>query len=163
VGINVSPLHLRRAGFGDRLMALVAGCGLDPGQLVVEITEGSLLDDPDRVGRLLDRLRDAGIDAALDDFGTGYSSLSYLHNIPLRTLKIDRAFVARLGQGDRGDSATIVSAVLAMARALGIHVVAEGIETLQQRDTLLAMGCELGQGYLLGRPAPVTAWPALGD
>ena len=153
---------MRRAGFGDRLLALVAGSGLEPGQLVVEITEGSLLDDPERVGRVLDRLREAGIDAALDDFGTGYSSLSYLHNIPLRTLKIDRAFVARLGQGDRGDSATIVSAVLAMARALGVHVVAEGIETPQQRDMLLAMGCELGQGYLLGRPAPVTAWPSLG-
>jgi diguanylate cyclase (GGDEF)-like protein len=162
VGINVSPLHLRRAAFGDQLLGLIERTGLGPEQLVIEITEGSLLDDPERVGRLLDRLRDAGIDAALDDFGTGYSSLSYLHNIPLRTLKIDRTFVARLGQPDRTDSATVISAVLAMARALGINVVAEGIETPQQRDTLLAMGCELGQGYLLGRPAAAGHWPKAG-
>ena len=161
IGINVSPLHLRRPGFADQLLALLDRSGLPPGRLAIEITEGSLLDDPERVGRPLDRLREVGVTAALDDFGTGYSSLSYLHNIPLHTLKIDRTFVARLGLPDRSDSATVVSAVLAMARALGLRVVAEGIETPQQRALLQAMGCQWGQGYLLGRPAPLAHWLAL--
>ena len=160
IGINVSPLHLRRPRFADQLLALLERSGLPPERLAIEITEGSLLDDPERVGRLLDRLREVGVTAALDDFGTGYSSLSYLHNIPLHTLKIDRTFVARLGQPDRSDSATVVSAVLAMARALGLRVVAEGIETPEQRALLQAMGCQSGQGYLLGRPAPLAHWLA---
>jgi len=159
IHINVSPLHLRREGFGDQLLAMLARTGLPPSRLMIEITEGSLLDDPERVGRLLARLCESGISASLDDFGTGYSSLSYLHNIPLRVLKIDRTFISRLGQSDRSNSATVVSAVLAMARALGMQVVAEGVETPDQRDTLLAMGCALGQGYLLGRPAPASTWP----
>ena len=107
---------------------------------------------------LLDRLHDAGIGTALDDFGTGFSSLSYLHTFPLRMLKIDRSFVAGLGQPSRHDSATVVASVLALARALGMQVVAVGIETEDQRRTLLDMGCELGQGYLLGRPAPLGHW-----
>jgi diguanylate cyclase (GGDEF)-like protein len=160
IGINVSPLHLRRPRFADQLLALLERSGLPPERLAIEITEGSLLDDPERVGRLLDRLREVGVAAALDDFGTGYSSLSYLHNIPLHTLKIDRTFVARLGQPDRSDSATVVSAVLAMARALGLRVVAEGIETPEQHALLQAMGCQSGQGYLLGRPAPLAHWLA---
>jgi EAL domain-containing protein (putative c-di-GMP-specific phosphodiesterase class I) len=138
---------------------MLARTGLPPSRLMIEITEGSLLDDPERVGRLLTRLCESGISASLDDFGTGYSSLSYLHNIPLRVLKIDQTFISRLGQADRSNSATVVSAVLAMARALGMQVVAEGVETADQRDTLLAMGCALGQGYLLGRPAPASTWP----
>ena len=125
---------------------------------MLEVTEGSLLVEPDRVRALLDRLHDSGIGTALDDFGTGYSSLSYLHTFPLRMLKIDRSFVAGLGQQSRHDSATVVASVLALARALGMQVVAEGIETEEQRRTLLEMGCEHGQGYLLGRPAPLGHW-----
>ncbi len=152
--INVSPRHFRRPDFDIRLGALLQKTGLAPNRLVLEVTEGSLLDNPDSVAATLQRLGTLGVRAALDDFGTGYSSLSYLHRFPFRILKIDRSFVAALGQDARGTSVTVVSAVLAMAKALDMEVVAEGIETEQQRQTLVSMGCELGQGYLLGRPAP---------
>ncbi len=106
----------------------------------------------------LERLREVGIGAALDDFGTGYSSLSYLHSLPLRMLKIDKAFVQELDKTGNTNSTTVVAAILALAHALNIQVIAEGIETRAQRDALMAMGCEMGQGYLLGYPAPVDCW-----
>ncbi|MEJ7746778.1 MAG: EAL domain-containing protein [Luteimonas sp.] len=154
--INVSPRHFRREDFDVRLLALLEHTGLPGSRLLIEVTEGSLLDDPGRVRAIIERLQIAGVGAALDDFGTGYSSLSYLHTFPLRILKIDQSFVAQLGQDT--SSATVVGSVLALARALGMQVIAEGIEMPAQRDTLLAMGCELGQGYLLGRPAPIGQW-----
>ncbi|HMB43609.1 MAG TPA: EAL domain-containing protein [Luteimonas sp.] len=157
--INVSPLHFRRPELCQRLRDMLQRTGLAPSRLVLEVTEGSLLDDPEGVRRILAELREDGVGAALDDFGTGYSSLSYLHTFPLRIVKIDRSFVARLGIADSNSDAVVVS-ILALARALGIEAVAEGIETAAQRDTLLAMGCRYGQGYLLGRPAPIGAWPA---
>jgi EAL domain-containing protein (putative c-di-GMP-specific phosphodiesterase class I) len=106
----------------------------------------------------LERLRAIGVGAALDDFGTGYSSLSYLHSLPLRILKIDRAFVQELDKGANTSSTTVVAAILALARALNIQVIAEGIETAIQHGALTAMSCEMGQGYLLGRPAPIAHW-----
>jgi diguanylate cyclase (GGDEF)-like protein len=156
--VNVSALHLRHANFDTRLIQLLERTGLPPSRLVVEVTEGALLDNPERVRETLDRLRMIGTGAALDDFGTGYSSLSYLHSLPLRILKIDRAFVEELDKGANTSSTTVVAAILALARALNIHVIAEGIETTIQRGALRAMGCEMGQGYLLGRPAPITHW-----
>jgi diguanylate cyclase (GGDEF)-like protein len=158
--INVSPLHFRNADFDTRLTTMLARTGLDARRLLTEITEGSLLDDPARARATLGRLQDAGIGAALDDFGTGYSSLSYLHSFPLRMLKIDRSFVVELGRDGKGSSASIMGAILALARALGMDVVAEGIETEEQRAALIALGCEYGQGYLLGRPAPLAHWQA---
>ncbi|MEO6798344.1 MAG: EAL domain-containing protein [Rhodanobacter sp.] len=154
--INVSALHLRHQDFDARLLQLVERTGLPPSRLVVEVTEGALLDNPERVRGTLERLREVGIGAALDDFGTGYSSLSYLHSLPLRILKIDRAFVQELDRGANSSSTTVVAAVLALARALDISVVAEGIETEIQYATLQAMGCDMGQGYWIGRPAPIT-------
>jgi diguanylate cyclase (GGDEF)-like protein len=155
---NVSALHLRREDFDTRLIALLQKTGLPPSRLVAEVTEGALLDNPERVRGTLDRLRSIGVGAALDDFGTGYSSLSYLHSLPLRMLKIDRAFVLELDKEGNTNSTTVVAAILALARALSIQVIAEGIETQAQRDALLAMGCEMGQGYLLGHPAPIRQW-----
>jgi diguanylate cyclase (GGDEF)-like protein len=158
--INVSPRHFRRAEFVARLMAMLERTGLRPQRLLLELTEGSLIEQPEQVRATLEQLSEAGIGAVLDDFGTGYSSLSYLHTFPLRTLKIDRAFVSELGKEGKTSSASVVAAVLALARALNLNVVAEGIETQEQRNTLVAMGCELGQGYLLGRPAPIGHWLA---
>lgn len=158
--INVAPLHFRHTDFDTRLHALLARTGLDPARLLTEITEGSLLDDPARARATLARLQQAGIGAALDDFGTGYSSLSYLHSFPLRMLKIDRSFVVGLGSSGQDNSTSIVTAILTLAHALGMDVVAEGIETPEQRDALIALGCEYGQGYLLGRPAPIAHWLA---
>jgi EAL domain-containing protein (putative c-di-GMP-specific phosphodiesterase class I) len=156
--VNVSALHLRHANFDERLIRLLERTGLAPSRLVVEVTEGALLDNPDRVRATLDRLRLIGVGAALDDFGTGYSSLSYLHSLPLRILKIDRAFVQELDKGANTNSTTVVAAILALARALNIQVIAEGIETDIQYGALTAMGCEMGQGYLLGHPAPIAQW-----
>ncbi len=156
--VNVSALHLRHADFDRRLIQLLERTGLAPSRLVVEVTEGALLDNPDRVRATLDRLRLIGVGAALDDFGTGYSSLSYLHSLPLRILKIDRAFVNELDKGANTSSTTVVAAILALARALNIQVIAEGIETDIQYAALKAMGCEMGQGYLLGHPAPMAQW-----
>lgn len=154
VTINLSPRHFRHDDFDARLLALVAETGCDPRRLRVEVTEGTLLGDTDNVVRLLGRLRDAGVDAAIDDFGTGYSSLGHVHRFPLRMLKIDRSFVAALGDpGDRRGTA-IVGAILALARALELDVIAEGVETEAQRAALQAMGCAFGQGWLFGRPAP---------
>ncbi|WP_426690346.1 EAL domain-containing protein [Rhodanobacter ginsengiterrae] len=160
--INVSALHLRHADFDHRLVQLLEKTGLSPSRLVVEVTEGALLDNPDHVRGMLDRLRLIGVGAALDDFGTGYSSLSYLHSLPLRILKIDRAFVSELDKGANTSGTTVVAAILALARALNIQMIAEGIETPIQRGALIAMGCEMGQGYLLGRPAPMVTPPLRG-
>jgi len=158
--INVSPQHFRHADFDATLLALVERCGLAPSRLIIELHEGSMIDQPERVRETLDRLREAGVGAALDDFGTGYSSLSYLHTFSLRMLKIDRSFVIGLDRDAQNSSAKVVAAVIAMARALEMDVVAEGIETTEQRDALMALGCEFGQGYLLGRPAPIARWTA---
>ncbi|MGN6280761.1 EAL domain-containing protein [Frateuria sp.] len=155
---NVSALHLRHRDFDARLVRLLERTGLPPWRLIVEVTEGSLLDNPEQVRTMLERLRAIGVGAALDDFGTGYSSLSYLHSLPLRMLKIDRAFVHALGEDEHTTATTVVAAILALARALDIQVIAEGIETPAQCEALLGMGCELGQGYLLGHPAPIGAW-----
>jgi len=154
--INVSALHLRHDDFDVRLLQVLERIGLPPSRLVVEVTEGALLDNPESVRAMLERLREVGIGAALDDFGTGYSSLSYLHSLPLRILKIDRAFVHELDKGANSSSTTVVAAVLALARALDISVVAEGIETEIQYAALQAMGCDMGQGYWIGRPSPIT-------
>ena len=156
--LNVSAMHLRHADFDKKLLELLRRTGLPPARLVVEVTEGSLLDDPERVRDTLERLRVVSVGAALDDFGTGYSSLSYLHSLPLQVLKIDQSFVRELDRPGKSSSSTVVSAILALASALGIQVIAEGIETPAQRKALVAMGCEFGQGYLLGRPAPVGDW-----
>jgi diguanylate cyclase (GGDEF)-like protein len=157
VTVNLSTRHFRHADFDARLQALVGETGCDPRRLRVEVTEGTLLGDTEAVVRILDRLRDGGIDAALDDFGTGYSSLGYLHRFPLRMIKIDRSFIEPLGDPVAGRSTAIVAAVLALARSLDLEVVAEGVETAAQRDALLAMGCTYGQGWLFGRPAPAPA------
>jgi len=158
ITFNVSALHLRHADFDTRILKMLERTGLSPSRLVTEVTEGALLDNPESVRAVLDRLRCVGVGAALDDFGTGYSSLSYLHSLPLRMLKIDRAFVHELDKPGSSNSTTVVAAILALAHALNIQVIAEGIETQAQLEALVSMGCEMGQGYLLGSPAPITHW-----
>ncbi|HRQ65741.1 MAG TPA: EAL domain-containing protein [Xanthomonadaceae bacterium] len=159
LSLNVAPRHFRQAGFGSRLLEMAQSFGLPPHRICVEITEGTLIEDPERTGKLLRDLRDAGVALALDDFGTGYSSLGYLHRFPLSILKIDRSFVAGLGDGADSASTAVARAVLALAGSLGLAVVAEGIETPAQQTALVEMGCELGQGYLLGRPGPLPSTP----
>ena len=153
LSINVSPRHLLHDDFGARLLKLLDRTGLDPSRLRIEVTEGTLLNDPEKARGILQELQEHGVGVALDDFGTGYSSLSYLHTFPLRMLKIDRTFLAALDRKD--NAAAVISAVLALARALRIEVVAEGIEAEAQRAALVALGCGFGQGYLFGHPEAV--------
>ena len=153
VTINVSPRHLRDDDFDDRLMQLLSKHSVRPSQLRLEVTEGALLENPEQVERCLGKLRGAGICTFLDDFGTGYSSLSYLHRFPLSGLKIDRSFVEALKSGESGGSTAIVRAIRLLADSLGLEVVAEGIETEEQRQQLRLLGLSLGQGYLFSKAA----------
>ena len=159
IHVNVSPLHLRRDGFGDQLLAMLARTGLPPSRLVIEVTEGSLLDDPERVGRLLARLREAGIGASLDDFGTGYSSLSYLHNFPLRVLKIDRTFISRLGQTDRTTALRSFPRSWRWRARSACRWSPKASRPRRSATRCWQWAVRFGQGYLLGRPAPASTWP----
>ncbi len=158
VTINVSPRHFRSPALARQLLDLLAAYDVAPQRLRIEVTEGALLENPDQVFATLDTLRRGGVLAALDDFGTGYSSLSYLHRFPLHALKIDRSFVSALAPGERGASVAVVRAVLALANTLGMEVIAEGIETEAQRDCLVSIGCEQGQGFLFSRARPAREW-----
>ncbi len=153
VWINVSALQMFQGELESALAAGLARHGISAERLGLEITESVLLDE--RAGDIAPRLgvlRERGHPIAIDDFGTGYSSLGYLKKLPLDKLKLDRAFIKALPD-DRSDAA-IVGAVLAMARGLELEVIAEGVETIAQRDFLQAAGCSLVQGFLYARPLP---------
>lgn len=158
ITLNVSPRLFQRPGFDTRLLALAEDVGFDPHYLRLEVTEGMLLDDPTTMVEVLMRLRAVGIEAALDDFGTGYSSLGHVHRFPLKVIKIDRSFIFPLSGEDAGRSCAVVEAILALGRALDMEIVAEGVETREQRDRLSAMGCAYAQGYFFGRPQPAKHW-----
>jgi diguanylate cyclase (GGDEF)-like protein len=160
VHLNVSPRHFHSDDLDVRLLALLRRFGVRPGQVRIEITEDALIDNADRVGACIDRLRAAGVFTALDDFGTGYSSMSYLQRFRFHTIKLDRSFITDLGTGAGSASSAVVRAVVDLSRALGLDVIAEGIETGAQRDALVALGCSKGQGYLFARPAPAESCSA---
>jgi diguanylate cyclase (GGDEF)-like protein len=153
ISINVSARQLRTEGFDELALQAIEASGLHPGRVRLEVTEGALLDEPEQMRRTLLRLRAAGVFVKLDDFGTGYSSLSYLHRFPIHSLKIDRSFVADLAAG--GSSSAVIRAIRALAESLDIEVIAEGIETVAQRDALIGLGCAIGQGFLFSRPCPL--------
>ena len=152
VAVNLSPVQLRSQGFFDNLTRIVRSTGADPASIQLELTERVLLDDDDGVRTVLSQLRAAGFTIVLDDFGTGYSSLSYLRKFEVDKIKIDRSFVQHLGEAS--DSAAIITAVLALGRAMGLSVAAEGVETVEQRAFLDLAGCKEMQGYYFSRPVP---------
>ncbi|MCO7218333.1 EAL domain-containing protein [Klenkia sp. PcliD-1-E] len=151
MSVNVSSRQLHENDFVDQVVDALQAAGLPAGQLLLEVTESVLVDDVTAVVDRLARLRSVGVKIAIDDFGTGYSSLSYLRQLPADRIKIDRSFVADLSSG--GAAATLVSTIIELARSLGLDVVAEGVETVDQRDQLSALHCSHGQGWLFGRPA----------
>ncbi len=155
VSVNVAPRYFRSPDLAPRLLALADHYGIARGRLRIELTEGALLDDSQQVLDSLEQLRDGGIWAQLDDFGTGYSALSYLHRFPIGALKIDRSFIADLTRTDGQGSQAVVRAILALAHSMGLDVVAEGIESEDQRELLSALGCGYGQGFLFAHPAPL--------
>lgn len=150
VAVNLSPLQFHRRGFLDSLRATLARIGFPAEYLELELTEGVLLNDAMDAVAILHELRQMRIDISIDDFGTGFSSLSYLKHLPISKLKIDRSFVSEVTES--ADDASIVQAIISLAHHLGLAVVAEGIETQQQHLLLKGYGCEVFQGFLLGRP-----------
>ncbi|WP_054773772.1 bifunctional diguanylate cyclase/phosphodiesterase [Methylogaea oryzae] len=160
ISVNKSPVQFHRVGHDYAAwLAYLQELGLPGQNVVVEITEGLLMDNSSAVTGQLLAFRDAGIQVALDDFGTGYSALSYLQKFDIDYLKIDRAFVHDLAP-DSSNTA-LCEAIIVMAHKLGIKVVAEGVETEQQRSLLAAAGCDYGQGYLFSRPVPADEFEAL--
>jgi diguanylate cyclase (GGDEF)-like protein/PAS domain S-box-containing protein len=150
VAVNVSARQVQSPGLLDDVTSALASSGVDPDALTLEITESALLDDTDATADAIVRLKELGVRIALDDFGTGYSSLSHLRRFPIDVLKIDQSFVAALGHA--GEDAALVRSVLNLGETLKLDVVAEGVETIEQLDRLVALQGRLAQGYLLARP-----------
>jgi diguanylate cyclase len=159
VAVNLSVRNLLDADFPDQVKHLLGKQRVDPSLLELEITESTMLSDPVRTKRVLDKLSAMGVSLSIDDFGTGYSSLAYLSQLPVNEIKIDRSFVMNMSESD--NDAVIVRSTIDLARNLGLHVVAEGVETEQAWDHLSELGCTLAQGYYLSRPVPaaeLTEW-----
>jgi len=152
VAVNLSPLQFGTPGLPGMVIDTLAKAGLAPQWMELEVTESALMENTAATRVSLQTLRAHGVHIALDDFGTGYSSLAYLTRMPISRIKIDRCFVEGLLGG--GESEAIVRAILAMARSLGMRVLAEGVETLEQALALKAMGCDDLQGYYFSRPVP---------
>jgi EAL domain-containing protein (putative c-di-GMP-specific phosphodiesterase class I) len=153
ISVNVSSQQFRKGELLRTVADALGTANLGPELLEIELTESSMLENEVEAIDACERLKELGVRIALDDFGTGYSSLSYLHRLPLDSLKIDRSFIADLGQDDVNHHG-IVTAIITMAHGLGLEVVAEGIESSPQVVTLCAWGCDLGQGYHFGHPKP---------
>jgi len=158
LAVNVSAHQFRQADFVQQVLGLVQATGANPHLLKLELTESLLLDDVEDIIAKMSALKAHGVAFSLDDFGTGYSSLYYLKRLPLYQLKIDRSFVRDV-LIDPQDAA-IARAIVGLAQTLGLSVIAEGVETPEQRDFLAAQGCHAFQGYLFSKPLPQAAFEA---
>ncbi|MBB1202451.1 bifunctional diguanylate cyclase/phosphodiesterase [Enterobacteriaceae bacterium 89] len=155
MAVNLSALQFEQPLLIETVMHCLLRHGIPPEMLILEVTETTAMNNPEQSVAVLTRLAELGVKASIDDFGTGYSSLLYLKRLPACELKIDRAFVQELN--GEGEDATIVSAIVALAKTLNLRVVAEGVETPEQRDFLTRLGCSTLQGYLLGKPVSADA------
>jgi EAL domain-containing protein (putative c-di-GMP-specific phosphodiesterase class I) len=153
VAVNVSPVQFHRAGLADRFEKILAESGIDPGRIELEITETALLDAEAAVLTTMEQLHQRKVSFALDDFGTGYACLTSLRRFPFDKIKIDRSFVSNVGSTI---DATIVHAVVSIGRALGLKVVAEGVETAEHQKFVATAGVHAMQGYLFARPLKST-------
>jgi EAL domain-containing protein (putative c-di-GMP-specific phosphodiesterase class I) len=159
ISVNLSARQFQHGGLVPEVLAAVRDSGIDPRSLILEITESVLMQHTTATIEKLAQLRAHGIRLAIDDFGTGYSSLSYLDRFPVDSLKIDRSFVDGFGGGREGP--VLVRAIIELGHALGLDVVAEGIEREDQVGPLSSLGCKLGQGYLFARPLDAEMLDAL--
>jgi diguanylate cyclase (GGDEF)-like protein len=155
VSVNLSPVQMRSRGLVERIASILNETGTPASRVVLEVTEGVLIDNPAETQIKLDALRSLGVSTALDDFGTGYSSLNYLQKFPFDRLKIDRSFVASLGM--TGNSGAIIQSIVTLGHALGMKVLAEGVETNEQRVLLRLAGCDEMQGFLFAKACPAEA------
>lgn len=153
VAVNISPVQFGSRDFVQRVRRIVIETGMNPDRLELEVTETAMMQERDRAAAILSELADMGISVAVDDFGTGYSNLSYLIDFRFKKLKIDRSFVARMETD--GNSGAVVSTIVGLSRALGVRTIAEGVETEGQATLLRAAGCDVVQGSLFGKPAPL--------
>src|SRR5690606_32557436 len=151
VSVNIVAQQLRRGQLLNDLDHAIAENQISGSSLELEITESSLIENSEAIKVLLDQIKQRQINISLDDFGTGYSSLSYLADFPIDILKIDRSFVSKIGETKQE---ALVSAIVAMGKAMGMIVVAEGVETREQFDYLLDLNCDIAQGYLFSKPLP---------
>jgi len=156
LAVNVSSRQFRQQDFADHMLAMLDYTGANPRRLKLELTESLLVDNVDDVIAKMTALRARGVGFSLDDFGTGYSSLSYLKRLPLDQLKIDQSFVRDV-LSDPNDAA-IARTIVALGHSLGLAVIAEGVETAEQRDFLLGSGCRAYQGYFFSRPLAADAF-----
>jgi len=154
MSVNVSVRQLRRRGFHDDVARVLASTGMKPESLILEVTESIAMDNAVDGVDMLRRLKQLGVKLAIDDFGTGYSSLTYLSQLPADFLKLDKAFIDRMGSSEK--AMHIVSSVISLARGLSLRTIAEGVEDQGQADLLHSLGCEMIQGYLLARPMPLS-------
>lgn len=153
VAVNISPVQFMTRDFLALVRDVLATTGIDPKRLELEVTETAMMQDREHAAAILDELSRMGISVAVDDFGTGYSNLSYLVDFPFKKLKIDQSFVRRLETD--ANSGAVVSTIVGLSRALGVHTIAEGVETENQATLLKAAGCQVAQGYLFGKPGPL--------
>ena len=153
VNVNVSARQFEDPDFSALVERVLSDTEMSSDALILEITESAVMRDPERARRQLQRLASIGVKVALDDFGTGHSSLAALSRFPLDILKVDRSFITAL-QGDRDAALAVLTAIEEVGRALGLKIVAEGVETTDERDNLIDLGYRYGQGYLFGRPSP---------
>ena len=169
MAVNLSARQMSAAHLSEMVAATIAGSGLSPGLLSLEITESVLMEDVAASRTVLQSLKELGVRLGIDDFGTGYSSLLYLRRFPVDFLKVDRSFVS--GLGDNSEDGAIVAGVVGLANALGVEAVAEGVEQAAHAEKLVGMGCELAQGYLWSPALPASElessferfWPAVSD
>jgi diguanylate cyclase (GGDEF)-like protein len=155
ISVNVAARQLNENDFPDFVAQALRESGLNPASLKLEMTESSIMDNPEKAAATLRRLKSMGLGLEIDDFGTGYSSLSYLQRLPFDTVKIDRSFVKELGTG--AEASEIVRTILDLARSFNMHVVAEGVETVDQMNSLSALGCDTAQGFLFSKPVTPAA------
>jgi EAL domain-containing protein (putative c-di-GMP-specific phosphodiesterase class I) len=155
VAVNLTMWNLEAQELPDQIEALLRDTGVAPQNLELEITETSIMSDPQRVIRTLNQIRELGVRFAIDDFGTGYSSFAYLTKLPVSCIKIDKSFVQNI-ETDR-DSSMIVKSIIDLSHNLGMKVVAEGVETAAARNLLTEFRCDDGQGYYFCRPIPADA------
>jgi EAL domain-containing protein (putative c-di-GMP-specific phosphodiesterase class I) len=156
VSVNLSALQLRQNDFVATIQKILVETGLSGHRLELEITESALIEDPAATLNILRRIKTLGVKIAMDDFGTGYSSLSYLQSFPFDKIKIDRSFIVNIDVNPQATA--IIRAIIGLAHGLHVPVIAEGVETPEQRAYLREEGCEEIQGYLIGRPEPIAAY-----
>lgn len=152
ISVNLSGKHFAEENLPEQINQILLSTLLDPACLKLEITESAVMENPEDVVITLGRLKALGVQLSIDDFGTGYSSLSYLHRFPIDTLKIDRSFVMAMERST--ENREIIRTIVSLAKTLGMRVIAEGIETVEQLHQLRVLGCLYGQGYLFSRPVP---------